>query len=177
MDIMLDIETLSTKCNAVVLTVGAVKFDPYSNADPDDPYYARLDIEKQSLVGRDINSGTLEWWSKQSKEIQEEAMDEEDRISVDQFLDDISKYIVGADNLWGQGYGFDYGIIETLFHDFERPTPWNFWQLKDSRTLFSCLPMDPREKNQDLHNSLADSYMQAIGVQKAYKLLGIKPRR
>ena len=55
--------------------------------------------------------------------------------------------------------------------------PWNYWQIRDSRTLFNMLPKDPRKDVQmDLHNALADCYFQAKSVQKAYKNFGVKKR-
>jgi hypothetical protein len=36
---MIDLETLSTKLDTVILTLGAVKFDPYSKAEPSEPLY------------------------------------------------------------------------------------------------------------------------------------------
>jgi hypothetical protein len=34
MDIMLDLETLGTRPDCVILTLGAIKFDPYTLSDP-----------------------------------------------------------------------------------------------------------------------------------------------
>ena len=44
---MIDLETLSTEPDAVVMTIGAVKFDPYTNAEPHAPFYLRCDVEEQ----------------------------------------------------------------------------------------------------------------------------------
>ena len=65
-------------------------------------------------------------------------------------------------------------ILESLYRQSGRPVPWNFWQIRDSRTLFS-LKGDPRsEMRLDAHNALADCYFQAIAVQKVFKKLGIR---
>jgi len=77
--------------------------------------------------------------------------------------------------LWAQGPAFDIVILEDLYRQLKLPIPWNFWQIRDSRTLFSLLPKDPRKDIiQEAHNALADCYYQAISVQKAYKHLGVK---
>jgi hypothetical protein len=66
-------------------------------------------------------------------------------------------------------------ILENLYRSVSKPVPWNFWQVKDSRTLFDLCPSDPRKSIQsDLHNALADSYFQAKAVQIAFNLLNIK---
>jgi hypothetical protein len=36
---MIDLETLSTNPNAVILTVGGVKFNPYNSEEPAQPMY------------------------------------------------------------------------------------------------------------------------------------------
>jgi hypothetical protein len=52
--------------------------------------------------------------------------------------------------------------------------PWNFWQIKDSRTLFQIMPKDPRKEiNFQAHNALEDSKVQALCVQQSIKQLGL----
>ena len=59
----------------------------------------------------------------------------------------------------------------------ETPVPWNYWQIRDSRTVFNMMPQDPRKGMQtDLHNALADCYYQAKCLQKVYKNFGVKQK-
>ena len=68
-------------------------------------------------------------------------------------------------------------FYRNLYAQLGQPVPWNYWQIRDSRTLFNMLPKDPRKDVQmDLHNALADCYFQAKSVQKAYKNFGVKKR-
>ena len=48
---MIDLETLSTKPNATILTIGGVKFDPYSFTEPSQGMYHRIDVDSQSTMG------------------------------------------------------------------------------------------------------------------------------
>ena len=65
-------------------------------------------------------------------------------------------------------------ILENLYRQMKQPIPWNFWQVRDSRTLFSMMPVDPRKAIQtDAHNALADCYYQAKCVQQSFKHFGI----
>ena len=66
---MIDLETLSTNPNATILTVGGVKFDPYTMAEPSQGMYFRVDVDSQTEMGRDVMQETVNWWSKQPKEI------------------------------------------------------------------------------------------------------------
>jgi hypothetical protein len=174
---MLDIETLSTKPNAVVLTIGAVKFDPYSLKEPDSGIYLRPEVDQQLADGRDASETTMAWWLKQSNTSRIEAFSDEGRLSLEETHRALNKFLVGVDVIWAQGAVFDIMILENLYAHYGWPTPWNYWQIRDSRTLFS-VHGDPRDnkKSEDLHNALADCISQSKAVQKIYRELGLKPR-
>jgi hypothetical protein len=171
----IDLETIDTRPQATVLSLGAVKFDPFSSAEPYNHLYFKISIDDQHRLGRTANDSTLEWWATQDPAIMEEAFDQTDAITVEQALAQLNKFIVGVDVLWGQGYGFDYTIIEDMYRSLHTPIPYNFWQVRDSRTLFSACASDPRKRIQsDLHNALADAVFQSKAIQIAYKELNIK---
>ena len=171
---MIDLETLDTSPSATILTIGGVKFNPYTVDEPYDKFYFKLSIDDQDRLGRTVSDSTLEWWAKQDPEIMNEAFDQTDAVGVDEFLNALNKWIVGVDIFWGQGYGFDYTMLENIYRSLGRPIPWNFWQIRDSRTLLGLLKEDPRKKmQQNLHNALEDSRWQAKGVQIAYRDLGL----
>jgi hypothetical protein len=174
-DLMLDIETLGWHYDTVVLSLGAIKFDPYTQAEPHSGIYFRVDVDQQLKLGRSTDQDTLDWWASQPQDIQDEALSETDRIGVAQVLSDLNRTLVGVRNIWCQGPHFDITILEHLYRQTGTPVPWQFWQIRDSRTLFG-LGYDPRsEIRTDAHNALADCYYQALAVQKVFKRLGIKP--
>ena len=166
---MIDLETLDITPQAAVLTVGGVKFNPLDASEPHSEFYYKLDLDTQD---RSVNDDTIAWWGKQDPKVQEEAFDPTGREHMDVFLNSLPKWLVGVDVLWGHGYGFDITIIEDMLKQRGKSLPWQFWQVRGSRTLFSCCKIDPRKSMQsDLHNALADAYFQAKGVQMAYKEL------
>ena len=171
---MIDLETLSTNPNAVILTVGGVKFDPYTHAEPSQGMYFKADVDSQTAMGREVMDETLEWWSRQDKEIKDEAMGDNDRITLEEMIKKINKFAVGVDIFWCQGPLFDYAILQNLYSQLGKPVPWNFWQIRDSRTLFGLVPRDLNEIRKEAHNALADCHFQAKKVQKVYKQLGIR---
>ena len=171
---MIDLETLSTNPDAVILTVGGVKFNPYNSVEPSQGMYFRVDVDSQTAMDREVMQDTLEWWAKQPKEISEEALGDKDRISLEDMVKTINKWSVGVDVFWCQGPLFDYAILQNFYKQLGHPVPWQYWQIRDSRTLFSLLPRDPNEKREGLHNALADCYFQAKKVQKIYKQLNLK---
>jgi len=170
---MIDLETLHTTPRATVLTVGGVKFNPLDDSEPHSEFYYKLDLDSQD---RDVSDDTIAWWGNQDAKVQEEAFSPDGRVHIDEFLDSLPKWMVGVDVLWGHGYGFDITIIEDMFRQRSKSIPWQFWQVKDSRTLFTMCAKDPRKVlgQADLHNALADAYFQAKGVQFAYQELGIQ---
>ena len=153
----------------------AVKFDPFSDKEPDQGLYLRCDIEEQSeKYGRSIDDNTLEWWSRQKKEIKDEAFGDHDRVNMDNLTKQLNKWCVGVDYLWCQGPLFDYAILQNLYKNVGKPCPWNYWQIRDSRTVFAMMPSDPRKAIQEqLHNALADCYYQAKCLQQTYKHFGV----
>ena len=174
-DIMIDIETLSCQPEAVILTLGAIKFDPYNyEEEPHTGLYLRLNVNEQLKMGRHVEDATVAWWGEQAKDVQDEALGDENRTDVNDVLDQLNKYQVGSNNIWAQGTYFDITMLENLYKQLQRPAPWNYWQICDSRTLFK-VHGDPRQKGrQGLHNALADCYYQARAVQEVYKNLGLK---
>ena len=169
---MIDLETLSTNPDAVVLTVGGVKFDPNSTMKPYSEMYFRVDVDSQTQIGRNVMQETMDWWAQQPKEISEEALGDENRISLEDALNTINKFSVGVDVFWCQGPLFDYAILQDLYRQLERPVPWQYWQIRDSRTLFSLVPKQ-NDKRVGLHNALQDCIFQAKKVQKVFRQLGI----
>ena len=171
---MLDLETLGTRPGCVILTLGAVKFDPYSLREPGPGIYFRIDVDEQTALGREVQEDTLAWWISQADDIREEALGETDRVSLDTLYRDLNRFLVGVDNIWAQGPVFDIAILENLYRQCGWPTPWQFWQISDSRTLFK-VHGDPRIKGKaGLHNALEDCVSQAVAVQQVYNKLGIE---
>ena len=158
---MIDLETLSTNPNAVILTVGGVKFDPLTQMKPYEEIYFRVDVNSQTELGRDVMQDTVDWWSKQPKEISDEAFSDDNRIGLQDMIKKINKFSVGVDVFWCQGPLFDYAILQDIYKQLGHPVPWQYWQIRDSRTLFSLVPRDVNEKRQGLHNALEDSIFQA----------------
>ena len=174
MHVMLDIETLATTPDAVVMSVGVVKFDPHTGT-PYNKTLWRPDIDEQTERDRHVSESTLEWWAKQPDHIQEDAFSDEGRIPVVDFMKELNRYCVGMQKIWCQGPQFDMLILENLYIQWGHHFGWQFWQVMDCRTLFQLMPVDPRKAiQQDLHSADADAYYQAIGVQQCYEHFGIQ---
>ena len=62
--LMVDMETMAVSPNAVILSLGAVHFNPYGNGWGDSIYF-KIDLDDQDQLGREIDPNTLDWWAKQ----------------------------------------------------------------------------------------------------------------
>jgi exodeoxyribonuclease VIII len=172
--LMIDLETMATGPNATVLTLGAVTFNPWGNGYSDKLYF-RVDIDDQDALGREVDPNTLDWWSKQDPAIMEEAFSPDDRVPLKEAVDRFHKFAWGCDTFWSHGATFDLVIMENLYRQLGKPLPWNFWQLRCTRTLFD-LGWDPDMPKANKHNALEDAIRQAAGVQNIYRKLNIKEK-
>ena len=171
---MIDLETLGVDPECVILTIGAIKFNPFNSIEPNNGLYLRCDVDEQTSLGRTVDDNTLAWWGKQKPEIRDEALSDDNRTSIEEVTKAINKFCVGLDYIWCQGPTFDFTILQNFYKMTGKPVPWNYWQIRDSRTLFKMMPKDPRKAIQSsLHNALADCYYQAKCVQQTYKHFGV----
>ena len=81
MNVMVDLETLSTKNNATILTIGAIKFNlkDAPGEGEQNTFYMRVNLDSCKELGLDIDKNTEKWWNEQSPEAREEAFNEQDR--------------------------------------------------------------------------------------------------
>lgn len=175
--IMVDLETLGTKPNSLMLTIGAIRFNPWKNdRDTDmndmDTFYRRVSFESFDGLDHVIDDATLEWWASQAEEIRAEAFAEEDRHDIRDVLADFHKWCGGVDAIWANGTGFDLNILEHFSRELKRGVAWNYWQTRDARTLYALAPGLERPKGA-AHHALWDCWSQLVGVQGAFRALNI----
>ena len=172
-DIMIDLETLATTPDATVLSIGAVKFNPFGDELNDkkmESFYVRVDIDSCDKIGLTVSDSTLEWWSKQSKEAQEEAFNPEGRINIADAMNQLYKFCWSAKRVWSHGAGFDVVILETIFRRIQKAYPWQYWTVRDTRTLFD-MGIDSKRPPVLKHHALEDAWNQAVGVQNVCREL------
>ena len=172
-DIMIDLETLDVLPTAAVLTIGAVKFDPFGD-DIDSPkcekLYVKVDLDSCDRIGLTTSNDTINWWAQQSKQAQEEAFSPDGRVPIHEAMNKLYKFCWGAQRVWSHGAGFDVIICENIFSKLQKTCPWNFWQVRDTRTLFD-IGINPHRPPVLKHHALEDAWNQAVGVQNVYKTL------
>jgi len=172
-DIMIDMETLDVLPTATILTIGAVKFDPFGDDLKDttcEKFYVKVDLDSCDKLGCTVSQATLDWWASQSKAAQDEAFDPNGRIDIVDAMNQLYKFCWGAKRVWSHGAGFDVVICENLFRKMGKAIPWQFWEVRDTRTLFD-LGIDPERPPVLKHHALEDAWNQAVGVQHVFQKL------
>jgi hypothetical protein len=172
-DIMIDLETLDVLPTATILTIGAVKFDPFGD-DVNDPkcekFYVRVDVDSCDRYSATVSQSTLDWWANQSQEAQNEAFDPSNRISIEDAMTQLYKFCWGAKRVWSHGAGFDVPICEFYYRKVGKAIPWSFWEVRDTRTIFD-LGINPNRPPVLKHHALEDAWNQAVGVQNVFRTL------
>lgn len=179
-DVMIDIETLSVYSNAMIVVLGAIKFNrrkvikSFSEIEESDKFYMKVNIEHSKLnYDFDINEDVLAWWSTQDEKVREEALGESDtREHIDVVLSKFNEWFGDSVHIWGNGDDFDCSILAESYRQCELVPPWKFWNTRDCRTIYdlasvrkSMLPTGNE------HNALFDCYRQLVGVQMSIQRL------
>lgn len=177
-DVMIDLETLDVLPSATILTIGAVKFDPFGDDMREkncEKFYVKVDIDSCDRLGLTTSADTINWWSQQSEAAQNEAFSTKDRVPVHEAINQLYKFCWGAKRVWSHGAGFDIIILEHVFAKLNKKVPWSFWEVRDTRTLFD-IGIDPERPPVLAHHALEDAWNQAVGVQNVLRTLRTSTR-
>jgi hypothetical protein len=180
-DVMIDIETMSTKTNATILTIGAIKFRQSEllavkqlDMEEMETFYIRVDINSCAENEMDISEETREWWGKQNESAYHEAiLNQENRVHIRVALEKLCEFVEGCEMFWAQGIGFDYIILESALRKFGLDIPWKFWNLRDLRTVLGVVGVSlkrvKRKYKMVEHNALNDCYVQLMALREALR--------
>ena len=141
---MVDLETLATSPNAVILTIAGIRFNykkEYRNIESPytmDYFYCRVDTESQPT--REIDDTTVAWWANQDEDVKIEAFSPEDRLSLVDAMTAFNHWASGADRYWANGSAFDFPILDTCNSQLGFSSPWRYWQALDARTIYKIMP-------------------------------------
>lgn len=190
-DFSLDIETLSTAKNAVVLSIGAVylnniKRDGNVVSFPDE-FYRIITIQDQVERGRAIDYSTLKWWLKRPAHVRDdtfEGLGDRTAQSLGPALIDLTvwsdKLAQGQDrHFWVKGIGFDGAILESAYTGPGKVTnvvtlPFRGWQEVRTLERLGGTTMQDQNKRDHLplhqvceewkHHALYDARAQGVFV-------------
>lgn len=176
---MVDNETLGTRADAVILSIGACRFDLETGKIDDSAFYAALSIEDQLTYGRRIQEDTLLWWMKQTPAAQKVFHDPK-KLSMADALEGLTEWMAKGDPntvIWANGPDFDLPQLAHAYAQLGWPTPWKFWNSSCVRT-YKRLPGASRVKAPPAdvkHNALSDAIEQSNLVCAIHAELFGKP--
>lgn len=185
-DSMIDIETLSTEPHAVILSIGAVLFDPYNQNTAEElseyTFYTNVTIESQRH--RHVSKDTQDWWKTQDPAAWEAL--QYDQMPLVKALEGLHHFhntrtglkTPKVHRVWANSPSFDCVILDTAYRHYERffQFPVGFWNWRDVRTVVD-LAYPPGDEDKPVirvgqhHNALDDCISQALMVQDAYRTL------
>jgi hypothetical protein len=166
---MIDIEGLATGPDATILTIAAQCFDPLTRGYYKQHYYARVTLESQE--DRHIDQDTINWWATQ-KEAQAEAFAEENRVPLQQALEELHKLCWKCNRVWMNGPTYDANILEHAYKSYNMALPWQFYKIRDTRTVYGLVPS--LTKYPASHHALEDCKRQIDLLHDALEYLKVK---
>jgi hypothetical protein len=163
MHIMIDLETMGTRPNAPIISIGAVAFNAMGVTEQ--TFYRNVQLKSAVDSGAVIDPSTVMWWLRQDKAAQA-AFEEGQYNSVflTQALFDFGRFAgTYGDSLkgvWGNGASFDNVLMHESGARCGVPT-WPFWKDRCYRTIKSCFPDVRLKRSGTHHNALDDAISQA----------------
>ena len=143
MPFMVDLENLSLRPDAAILSIGAARFDPQLGIVLD-TFRVDVDINDAMRHGH-VDGGTIEWWLGQDKGAQE-ALLERKTFTLHAALAAFSRWLnyhwVAGDGeerpaIWANGTQADIVWLENAYRAVGLSVPWHYQQPRDYRTFIN----------------------------------------
>lgn len=167
--ISLDIETLSTRPNAAIASIGAVRFDPHSDWIGD-TFHANVSLFNCQHHGLAIDTATVLWWLQQNDAARARLVaGQQDAMPLLTALEVLAEFIFATaaePELWVNGASFDLPILASAYRAVDLPLPWNYWQERDLRTIKALNKGARIDRAEGIkHNALYDALYQAQSIR------------
>ena len=161
-NVMIDLETLATSVNCVILSIGACGID--SKGDYHD-FYEVVNIQDNLEYGREVESGTITWWLGQAAEARKAIIEGQKKsILLNAALESLSRWIKSnfSDKftVWSNGASFDISILANAYKSLGIACPWKFWQERCFRTVKEMFKDIKSPVTETAHNALDDAQNQ-----------------
>lgn len=168
-NIMADLETMGTRAGSVILSIGAVVFDPDKNT-VSETFYEVINYATCVEAGLTEDAATVKWWSEQSADAQqvltqarcENKKTHSLRAVLQDFRDFVDDDALVPSFVWGNGAGFDNTLLECAYDAVARPRAWRHYNNRCYRTLKNLRPDIGFTRIGTHHNALDDAITQAV---------------
>ena len=154
--VMVDLETLGTSSNAVIIALGAAMFNKNGVSAT---FYRHIDAQSCVDAGLKIDVATVVWWMKQSDEARAAFVDK--GVPIAAALQDFSDWFQKDACLWGNGATFDNVLLSNAYKACGMKTPWPYWGDRCYRTVKALFDVEADAFAGAKHNALDDAVHQA----------------
>lgn len=166
---MLDLETLGTRPGDVILSLGAVLFDPAKGITSE--LYMTINQQSCRDAGLRAQKSTIEWWKQQAPEAQAAAFKGE--LSLQSALKQFSMWLPPETLVYGNGANFDNALLAAAYRAMGMDVPWKHWHDRCYRTLAAMFMKSRVERVGTYHNALDDAKTQALRLIHMYQESGL----
>jgi len=166
-DMMVDIETLSSQPDAMVLSIGWCFF----NLDnPEEPVHGKgyVVLDRKIQEGkRHIDSNTVKWWTEQSDAARVAAFNMDGGLYSDyKGFEVFYEALEGADTCWANGSDFDNVVLKSLGQVVAPELKWPYRKNRCYRTIKAIFGSSTDKIELEKlglvgHNTLDDAVYQA----------------
>lgn len=163
--VMLDLETWGTGNDALIVSIGACKFN---DTDILDRFHVAVDPTTGKAFGREIDASTMLWWLDPAREEARRSWLELERVDLGTALYGFATWLFTSPEvvaLWGNGSTFDNVILRSAFAACGVVYPVQFWQDQCYRTMKYRAPEVELVREGVHHNALDDAISQARHLQ------------
>lgn len=157
-NVSLDIETLGRKPGCVILSIGAVVFDPDTGAEGR-WFYSTIDAVDSQNEGFTLDASTVCWWLAQGDAARKGVSDA--KAPVRTVLENFAAWLPSGAVVWGNGSDFDNAIVSAAYDKLGMEIPWSFRGNRCLRTLRGMFPNVSVPAVGTHHNALDDAIYQA----------------
>lgn len=165
-DLMVDIETLGYKPDAVIVQIGACYFDRYTG-EIGNEFLANIDMQNCIDLGLTIDGLTLEFWFKQPVRTWLDSP----VLSLSHALVNFQCFATECKQAWAHA-NFDFPILLGAYQKLGLRLPFHFRAMRDLRTLVDLVKVKyTHEARSDRHDALADCKFQVAYAIKCFNKL------
>ena len=165
--VMLDIETLGIEPGAAICSIGACTFDTEGVGET---FEVSVDLESCQARGLKIDADTLQWWLTQDEAARDVLTG---GAALPTALSELRHFLDtnDYDELWANSPKFDMAHLEAAYDALDWPTPWEYWRLRDVRTVQALPGAVEVEHEGTEHDALDDAVHQARAVAATLRAL------
>lgn len=191
-NVVVDLETMSLRPDAAIVSMAAVPFDPECGADgalflEEGSFYEVVNATTCALHGMRFDMDTVSWWAARSEEEKAELLSlpplgiGEAMESFHAFLEGLKEKYGAELHVWAQGSDFDIPVLKSAYF-LVLPgvvLPWSHGGLRDSRTFiletlgmiygreddpYARIPVAPDGEEWVHHSALGDARRTAWNI-------------